>query len=386
MGLDLGHALGLPHHAFAGAGIVVARRTRAVVVDAAERDGKTPPRLVGERQHHGRTKMPANGAGKRVEHQPHVAIAPCIQRGTYGPHQQARSHRHKNGHERGHQIILACQRAGQVEEDRGHRHQVPHQRKHPRHPHLISLVRTHLALRPFGPVQPGPGRCGGIARSLGGLAAAPHKEQQAHAKATKHHHKHHLEGQEPRPQAAVDDRFMWIGRIDPHRHAAACLESALQPPAQLLLEVADVVRALADGRTLALHGLARPLKPVVRRGTVGGGFAAPAGYQLRLQQRGIHRLPELHARPVVQRGQHAQQQHADAAGGKGQRKQRGQPETVLALPRGRSGRLRPVFSAPQGHSGMPGKRVDQRGQRHRTRCHAARSMGGLGRLVHRGQR
>jgi hypothetical protein len=49
-------------------------------------------------------------------------------------------------------------------------------------------------------------------------------------------------------------------------------------------------------------------------------------YQLRL-----HRLPVLHARPVVQRGEHTEQQHADPHAGKRQRKQREKPGAALSF-------------------------------------------------------
>lgn len=205
--------------------------------------------------------------------------------------------------------------------------EVPDGGEAPGHHDFQPLVRADLVVRPFAPRQPGAGVC--VAGRGGGLrAAAPGEHQQADAHSAEHQHKHHLEGEQPATQAAVDHRVGRVGRVGPGAHRLAPGQGLLQPRAQALLKVANVVGTFRDGHALAFHHPARHLEAVAGRDAVAARLARMHVEPGR-QQGGLHRLPGLHARPVVQGGQHAQQQHADADCSEGQGEQGEQPATGL---------------------------------------------------------
>jgi hypothetical protein len=110
LGLHLRHPLRLPNHVFARLGAVVARRAGLVVVSAAQRDIKAQVRPIGDcRQIDGGPHMPANGAGKRVHHQTHVAMAVRVPRGAHSGGDQADSHQQHDTNDPGHRRLTARQ-------------------------------------------------------------------------------------------------------------------------------------------------------------------------------------------------------------------------------------------------------------------------------------
>ena len=273
LGLHLCGTLALPHHLLTRfAAVVAASRARLVVVGTAQRHGKSqirPVRHTG--QVHGGAHMPADGARKRVHHQPHLAMAPRIQRGAHGPHQQAQPHgNHQHQHAQ-HDVVLVAPGAGNGRQRRGVGNGTPHHGKAPGEPHLPALAGADAVVGPCLVGKPWLTAQGLQALRLVCIAApkAPPPDQHAHPGATKQHHKNHLKTQQTQAQAAVGHRILRARRVHPHRHRHSAALRAFQAPGQVLMEAANVVGQGVDGRPVAVIRHARHFITVVGRHAVG---------------------------------------------------------------------------------------------------------------------
>ena len=327
--IDPGHALRLPHGFRAR--FALATVARPVEAEAVERHDELQTGLVADGQRQRAADMPTDGSWKRIQHHPHIAETPRVERSPHSPYQHGRARQQEDAQQGQQPPVGAFQRLAPVEERERPGNRIAEQGKPPRDPHLVTLVGPDAVAHPFAPGSPwlrqGLGRLGGQRIA----PAAPGAIQHARAQPTEEHHEHHLEHQQAWPQAAVEHGLARVGRIDPGGHRHTRTLRALQPAPKRFLKIPHVIATRANSHPVGHIDLPAHLVAEPRRDAIAAGLAAARNMERRRLQRGHHRLPALHAPPVVQGRNHAEQQRADAHGGKGQGKQRQHPEASFAL-------------------------------------------------------